>query len=405
MSKTWTILKYELLNTLSRRSFLLMLILVPLIPGLIVGVLGVMNPGQRESVQEVFTPGLNSALPFGYVDQGSLIQALPEWLPAGTLEKYNQDLLAGKLNAYYIIPKDYLQKGAITIIRQDANPVTSFSQNNMFDEVLKFNLLNADPELYNAYNTPALYQYINLAPQTETRDKESPLALYLPYGITMLFYILIMMTASLLLNNVNKEKENRVMEVLLTSLKPVQLFTGKIIALGLVGLLQLVVWLGSAAVILKMGGTTLRLPEGFQFPPSLILFGVVFFVLGYAIYGSLMAGVGALVPNLKEASSATTMMIIPLIIPLMFFNALLQDPNGTLAVFLSFFPLTAPVAMMTRLATGITPLWQAVVSALICLVLVFFIVRSVSSLFKAQILLTGQKFTTKSFIAALFGQI
>ena len=61
--------------------------------------------------------------------------------------------------------------------------------------------------------------------------------------------------------------------------------------------------------------------------------------------------------------------------------------------------------MMTRLATGITPLWQAVVSALICLVLVFFIVRSVSSLFKAQILLTGQKFTPKSFIAALFGQI
>jgi len=214
-----------------------------------------------------------------------------------------------------------------------------------------------------------------------------------------------MMTASLLLNNVHKEKENRVMEVLLTSLKPLQLFTGKIIALGLAGLLQLVVWLGSAAVILKLGGSTLRLPEGFQLPPSLILFGVVFFVLGYAIYGSLMAGVGALVPNLKEASQATTMMIIPLIIPLMFFNALLQDPNGSLAVFLSLFPLTAPVAMMTRLATGITPLWQAVVSALICLVLVFFIVRSVSSLFKAQILLTGQKFTPKSFIAALFGQI
>jgi len=410
MSKTWTILKYELLNTLSRRSFLLMLILVPLIPGLIVGVLGVMNPGQRESVQEVFTPGFDSPLPFGYVDQGNLIQALPEWLPAGALEKYTQeddakaDLLAGKLNAYYIIPKDYLQKGEITIIRQDANPVTSFSQNAMFDEVLKFNLLNADPELYNAYNTPALYQYINLAPQTETRDKESPLALYLPYGITMLFYILIMMTASLLLNNVNKEKENRVMEVLLTSLKPVQLFTGKIIALGLAGLLQLVVWLGSAAVILKLGGSTLRLPEGFQLSPSLILFGVVFFVLGYAIYGSLMAGVGALVPNLKEASQATTMMIIPLIIPLMFFNALLQDPNGSLAVFLSLFPLTAPVAMMTRLATGIAPFWQAGISALLCLVLVFIIVRSVSNLFRAQVLLTGQKFSPKSFITALFAK-
>jgi len=241
------------------------------------------------------------------------------------------------------------------MVTLDANPATGFEQNALFNEVLRFNLLGSNMELYQQYTMPANFEYVDLAPEEETPDLNDPMAFYLPYGITMLFYILIMTSASLLLNNVNKEKENRVMEVLLTSLKPVQLFTGKIIALGLAGLLQLVVWLGSAAVILKLGGSTLRLPEGFQLPPSLILFGVVFFVLGYAIYGSLMAGVGALVPNLKEASQATTMMIIPLIIPLMFFNALLQDPNGTLAVFLSLFPLTAPVAMMTRLATGITP--------------------------------------------------
>jgi len=89
---------------------------------------------------------------------------------------------------------------------------------------------------------------------------------------------------------------------------------------------------------------------------------------------------------------------------LMFFNALLQDPNGSLAVFLSLFPLTAPVAMMTRLATGIAPFWQAGISALLCLVLVFIIVRSVSNLFRAQVLLTGQKFSPKSFITALFAK-
>ena len=115
------------------------------------------------------------------------------------------------------------------------------------------------------------------------------------------------------------------------------------------------VW--SGLLILRFTGQALQLPSAFQLPVSILAWGALFFILGYGIDASLMAGVGALVPSLREASQATTIMIIPLIIPLILISTLVNDPNSTLAVVLSLFPLTSPVAMITRLAAGsISPL-------------------------------------------------
>ena len=128
----------------------------------------------------------------------------------------------------------------------------------------------------------------------------------------MLFYIIILSAASLLLSSVAKEKENRMMEILLVSVTPRQLLTGKIVALGMVGLLQTIVWVGTGRILLARSGTTFNLPIAFQLPPSFLIWGLIFFVLGYAVYASLMAGLGALVPNLREASQATIRGDFPL---------------------------------------------------------------------------------------------
>jgi ABC-2 type transport system permease protein len=117
-----------------------------------------------------------------------------------------------------------------------------------------------------------------------------------------------------------------------------------------------------------------------------------------------MASVGALVPNLREASQATIVVVLPMIIPLMLISILIQDPNGALAIGLSLFPLTAPVAMMTRLAAGTVPVWQVALSALILLVTAVLIMRAVARMFRAQTLLTGQPFELRRLIAALAGR-
>lgn len=409
MSKAWTVFKYELRNTLLRRSFLLTLILVPLVPAIVIGVLGLLNQDQQQAVTELLTPDVNT-LPNGFVDHAGLIQSFPEGFENGQLLRYSNeidarsDLQNDKLGAVFIVSSDYLNTGKVTIVTFDANPVTGFEQTDMMESLLQYNLLGADADLVQLINQPVSYAFTNIAPLLEEPEISGPMAFYLPYGITMLFYVLILTSASFLLNNISKEKENRVMEVLLSSIKPIELFTGKILALGAAGLLQLVVWLGSAILIMRLGGTTLNLPADLQFSPTLLIWGVIFFILGYGLYGSLMAGVGAMVPNLRESSQATFIVIIPMIIPLMFISALIEDPNGSIATILSFIPFTSSTAMMTRLAATKVPFWQPALSCIILLITAMLVVRGVSKLFKAQTMLTGQKFSANAFLKALFSK-
>ena len=207
-----------------------------------------------------------------------------------------------------------------------------------------------------------------------------------------------------MLSNITTEKQNRVMEILLTSVTPLQLMTGKIIGLGLVGLLQMIVWLVSALILLQFSGRTVTALQGIQIPPAIIGWGVLYFILGYTIFAGLMAGIGALVPNMREASQATFLVILPLIIPLMFISLLINRPDAALSIGLSLFPLTSPVAMMTRLAASPVPFWQLGLAAVLQTLAAVFIIRLVSGMFRAQNLLSGQPFSVKVFLQALAGR-
>lgn len=117
-----------------------------------------------------------------------------------------------------------------------------------------------------------------------------------------------------------------------------------------------------------------------------------------------MAGLGALVPNMKEASQATTVIILPLILPILLINNLISDSNGSLSVILSIFPLTSPVSMMTRLATADVPIWQLILAVLLLVGTVYLVLRAVAGMFRTQNLLSGQSFKIGVFFKELFGR-
>jgi ABC-2 type transport system permease protein len=263
--------------------------------------------------------------------------------------------------------------------------------------------VGGDQALADRLNDPLAVTYVSLSPEPQ-RDQNHLLAFFLPYGVTMLLYIVTLSASSLMLSSITTEKQNRVIEILMVSVTPIQLLTGKIIALGLAGLLQTVVWGGAGFLLLRLSGSAFNLPAGFILPPSILLWAIVFFLLGYTVYGSLMAGVGALVPNLREGSQATTMIILPMIVPIFFISAVVASPNGGIATFLSLFPLTAPVGMMTRLSAGTVPLWQIMVSVGLLIFTAVLIVRAVSGLFRAQTLLSGKEFSLGLFFRSLAGR-
>ena len=411
MKKTWLILRNEIITIFTRPSFLFALFGIPFIGAaifVIAGQLSKGNPAQNILSQLISSPP--SVVAEGYVDMSGIIKVIPAFVPEGSLVAFpdeaqaSQALKQGKISAYYLIPANYLATGDVTYVRPDFNPLGGSEQSNRLKSILTFNLLGGNIQLTTRISDPLLNVKIVSLSTAPQRQESNMLTFFLPYAVTMLFYIIILSAASLLLSSVAKEKENRMMEILLVSVTPRQLLTGKIVALGMVGLLQTIVWVGTGRILLARGGTTFNLPIAFQLPPSFLIWGVIFFLLGYAVYASLMAGLGALVPNLREATQATIIVIFPLIIPIVLLSVLIQNPNSLVAVILSLFPLTAPVAMMTRLSAGSVPLWQTVLSAVLLAITAVVIVRSVARMFRAQTILSGQPFSRKLFFSALFGQ-
>jgi ABC-2 type transport system permease protein len=227
---------------------------------------------------------------------------------------------------------------------------------------------------------------------------------YLPAIMAFLFYIFLVSASNILLRNISSEKENHTIEVLLLSVTPRQLLVGKMVGLGIASLLHTIVWVVAFYAIMQINGYAFDLSEAASIPISIFLWSITFFVLGFAVYGSLMVGVGALVPKLKEANHASYVAMIPLIIgyAVGVLSPLADAANSWLPVALSMFPLTAPIVMMMRLTTGEVPLWQLLVAVGLLAVTAYVVVRVVAAMFRAQILLSGQPFSVRRFFGVLF---
>ncbi len=413
MNKIFLVLKNEIITLISRPSFWLALLGLPLVGALIFVGVGAINKSASatQTVNQVLS-GPQDTRPEGYVDLSGIISQIPESVPPNTFITFpdevsgRQALAAGEISALYVVPADYIQAGKITCIRPDLNPLaTGNAQSGLFTWMLQVNLAGGDSLFANLVSGPLKVDDISLA-AVSTPDENNPLAFWTPYIITLIFYMLIVGSATLLLSNISKEKENRVIEMLLTSVTSRQLLTGKILGLGIVGLGQTLFWFGTSYILLNLSGRTFHLPSAIHLPVSFLAWGVVYFLLGYAVYASLMAGLGALAPNLREASQATFVITLPLIVPLFLASSVfMQAPNGMIAIVLSLFPLSAPVAMMARLSTGGVVWWQPWLAVALLAGTIVLIVRAVAGMFRAQALLSGQGFKFKTFFLALAGKL
>jgi len=227
----------------------------------------------------------------GFVDHAGIIKSVPASLqdvlkPFASEDKARAALNSGEISAFYLLPADFVKTGSVYYYRPDFNPLGGSTRSSTFTDLVNYWLVNGDEVISNRIADPLNTQTVLLNPQP-VREKDNALTFFIPYGVTMLFYILIMGSASLMLNNITTEKSNRMMEILMTSMTPTQMLTGKIIALGLAGLLQTVVWAGAGYALLRISGTSFNLPIAFQLPLSILLWGIFLFIGGYTLYASI----------------------------------------------------------------------------------------------------------------------
>jgi ABC-2 type transport system permease protein len=423
MRRVYLVLRHELLTTLRRPSFLIVVFGIPLLATLIfAGVTIFKNAFRGSSDLSPEAPRPAELEVEGYIDQAGLISVIPEDIPASHLVAYPDEeqaleaLEAGEITGYYIVPEDYVETGELVYVHPNPSPFPKLRKDWPVRWTLLVNMLGGDAELAGKVWNPVNLQVTNVAAQQHdsyvNEACTSPgmacesnlLIRYLPMIMLVLFAVFMATGSGLLLRSVSGEKQNRVMEILVLSVSPRQMLAGKIAGLGIAGLLQLLTWIGTGYVLLRLGGGMLNLPEGFALPPWLVLWALVFFLLGYGVYASLMAGAGSLVPNMKESGQVMWVVMMPILVSYMLGLLMIEDPHGLLATGLSLFPLTSPIVMMMRLTIGGVPLWQPPLAAGLLALTAILVVRAVAGMFHAQNLLSGQPFSVRRFYSALLGR-
>jgi ABC-2 type transport system permease protein len=207
-------------------------------------------------------------------------------------------------------------------------------------------------------------------------------------------------TSGFLMSGLVEEKTNRVIEVLVTSVTPMQLLTGKIVGLFLLGLTQILILLviGFVGVVIAQQSDS---TSSIVFPLDLVVLGIIYYLLSYFILASVMAGVGAIAGSEQESRQLSVFITLPFILPLFFIVNFFMDPNGNLAVFLSLFPLTAPMAVLMRVGITAVPAWQIILSILLMVITSVVLVWAAAKIFRWGLLLYGKRLNPLELLRVL----
>jgi ABC-2 type transport system permease protein len=217
--------------------------------------------------------------------------------------------------------------------------------------------------------------------------------------VAFMLYMMIILYGQNVMRSVLEEKMTRVAEVIMASVKPDILLAGKILGVGAVGLTQQIVWVGSAAVFITYGAVMAKamgMPamQGVSFPtisPMLLMSLLLFFILGYVLFSAMFAAVGAMVGSQEEVQQAAQPVILLLVASIIFFQPILLNPTGTLAVAMSIIPFSSPIIMPVRMTTIQVPPLELAASLLALAVTCVVTIWAAARIYRIGLLMTGKR--------------
>lgn len=395
---------YELQRNLRRKGFLLATFGLPVL-------LFVLSTGYnlvQSRNENTALAGLPINLPAfdfegikkaGFVDLSGEFEAVPEKLQANFVKYETEDAARAALNAkevdvFYVIQPDYLETGRIV------QHLPRFSINLIEDapvQALVYNTFapNADVSILQRLQDPlANATTVNLQRSERAADEGSDYAVLTAFSV--LFIMAIFLTNGYLMQSIIEEKESRLIEILITTIRPTQLLTGKILAFGVLGLFQMVVWLGFSAFFAYLSGvapafSALAFLLNISVPWSLLPVMFAYFILGYLLMAAVYGGVGAIANSAREGPQYAAIFTIITILPYYAFSAFAEAPNSALPVGMSLFPFTAPLAMLMRMLTTTVPPQEIALSLGILALSVVALLWLAGRIFRMQTLLAGQR--------------
>jgi ABC-2 type transport system permease protein len=413
MRKILLLARHEIATRLRQPGFLIVTLVLPLASVLVllaVDLLDSSAPSGAPAAVEGMLGAGEDAGGIGYVNETGLTIHPPAETLTHEFRAFPNEvaavaaLQADEIEAYYLLPPDYVERGEITRVTADEQglPLDALQVELLLSASL---LHSSDPRLAARAYEPLTLETVGLegaAPRADLSTLDT-VQLAVPLLFAMLLYMSIGTSSGLLLNSMIREKENRVLEMLLTSLHPWHLLSGKVLGIGALGLLQFAAWLGVGALWYGRGSAMLGEVAAFDLPPAMWALALIYFLLGYLVYASLMAGVGAVVTSTREGALWSFWLFLPVMLPLLLLLAIIDRPDGLLSTVLSLVPFTAPVTMVIRLTLTEVSAGQVALSLLLLTGAVGLCVWGAARLFRATVLMTGEGLSPLAVLRALRG--
>jgi ABC-2 type transport system permease protein len=326
------------------------------------------------------------------------VDATPEALPS-VRRRLNEDVQKERIKAYIVLTPKTLETGAAEWRAQSVKAevvmreqIANYLSRAATKERLKDK--GVDPAVYEAARVRVDLE-AHEAKEIESGESGKNVGMNLAISATFFFliYLSIFMYGAYIMRGVLEEKNNRIVEVIVSSVKPTTLMLGKILGIGLVGLTQFGVWAGLAIALALPGVAAVAgMDEGLpHIPVATIGAFVLFFILGYFLYASLYAALTAPFNTEQEAQQFVIIPGMMLILTSTTWFFAFNQPNGALATALSFFPFTAPLMMFMRISVQTPPLWQIGLSVAILLLTIWAVAWFAGRVYRVGILMYGKK--------------
>ena len=440
MNKILLIAKREFLSRVQKKTFLLTTIGLPLIIFVFYGMIIYFSVKTTDNYKIAVADNAN-------IFNGKLFNNDNEIIfefvhrPLAELQK---DLATNKYNAYLFVPENYTIEGKDTLQFRSNKAMGIMTRdkiqsriNKALEEKRLMGLNISKSQLDSLQQEKETINFTSANGKTENETKVG-----VSYAVGMIsgfmIYIILFIYGTMVMRGVMEEKVNRIAEVIISSVKPFQLMMGKITGIGTVGLVQFIIWIVlvfgvqfgiamlfpelvghmqgqpiqpagmQAAQAMKNSGALTGLMEGLNtinFPLIIGCF-IFYFIGGYLLYSSLFAAVGSAVnEDPQDAQSLLLPITMPIVFGMVIMTKAVNDPNSTLAIFGSLFPLTSPIVMMARVAHGVP---EGVSYLQLALSMVFLIVGFLGTtwvaakIYRIGILMYGKKATWKEMIKWTF---
>ena len=428
MNKIGLIIKREYMTRVRKRSFLILTFLGPILMAAIyiIPIMLALNSSNENMRIAVVDESHWFEDRFTGTKEHTFVN-----MPNQPIDSVKELVKSGIFDMAVYVPPTQLNipsNAVVYSIRQVPMEVENYISNVMKKEIEDQKLMakGVDPEIVSAVKTDVNLQIMRMDDKGNEKETFTKVQFALGIGLSMLVYMFIIFFGGQVMQGVSEEKTNRIIEVIISSVKPFQLMMGKIIGVSLVALTQFVLWIlltgalylgfsafmGLSSPEILSSGTVLsqqissndimnneavqniiQIAHSIDFGTIIRCF-LIFFILGYLLYATLYAAIGSLVDNNTDSQQFTLPVTVPLIVAIISSFYIVNNPDSSLSVWLSMIPFTSPISMMVRIPFGV-PIWQIVLSVVILAGTFVAMTWFAAKIYRTGILMYGKKLSYK----------